>query len=164
MSGIDLPAIPFPADALHDARAVFVAGRPRVGFVRVDEVDGLAHIEALAVVPRRCAAGIGSGAAGGGLRVGARAGYPAVTLTTFADVPWNAPFFAARGFVESTTLTPGAGRTARLGARRRAGRVGRADASCGANSALRCPAPAAPPAAPLTRCPTRRPPAASPAA
>ena len=33
------------------------------------------------------------------------AGYPAITLITFADVPWNAPFYAARGFAE-TASTP----------------------------------------------------------
>jgi hypothetical protein len=33
-------------------------------------------------------------------------GYPAATVTTFADVPWNAPFFRRRGFVEITELTP----------------------------------------------------------
>ena len=27
-------------------------------------------------------------------------GLPALTLTTFVDVPWNAPWYAARGFVE----------------------------------------------------------------
>ena len=34
-------------------------------------------------------------------------GYPAVTLTTFRDVPWNAPFYSKLGFRELTELTPG---------------------------------------------------------
>ena len=34
------------------------------------------------------------------------AGYPAITVTTFAEVAWNMPFYAARGFAELTTLTP----------------------------------------------------------
>jgi hypothetical protein len=34
------------------------------------------------------------------------AGYRAVTLTTYAEVAWNAPFYAERGFVELTSLTP----------------------------------------------------------
>ena len=33
-------------------------------------------------------------------------GYRAITLTTYADVAWNAPFYSARGFVELTELTP----------------------------------------------------------
>ena len=33
--------------------------------------------------------------------------YPAITLTTYADISWNAPYYAARGFTEITELTPG---------------------------------------------------------
>jgi hypothetical protein len=35
-------------------------------------------------------------------------GYPAVTLRTFRDVPWNAPFYEHRGFhvVDSAELSP----------------------------------------------------------
>ena len=32
--------------------------------------------------------------------------YSAITLTTYADVPWNAPFYAGRGLVEIAELTP----------------------------------------------------------
>jgi len=30
----------------------------------------------------------------------------ALTLTTFRNVPWNAPFYARLGFEKMTTLTP----------------------------------------------------------
>ena len=33
-------------------------------------------------------------------------GYQAITLTTYADIAWNAPFYQTRGFVELTALTP----------------------------------------------------------
>ena len=33
-------------------------------------------------------------------------GMTALTLTTFRDVPWNAPFYARLGFEKMTTLTP----------------------------------------------------------
>ena len=35
--------------------------------------------------------------------------YPAVTLTTFRDVPWNAPFYTRLGFamLDELTLPPG---------------------------------------------------------
>ena len=33
-------------------------------------------------------------------------GMTALTLTTFRDVPWNAPFYARLGFEKITTLTP----------------------------------------------------------
>ncbi|WHP30724.1 GNAT family N-acetyltransferase [Trabulsiella odontotermitis] len=37
------------------------------------------------------------------------AGYPALTLTTFREVPWNAPFYAQLGFeiVDDARLAPG---------------------------------------------------------
>lgn len=33
-------------------------------------------------------------------------GLASLTLTTFRDVPWNAPFYARLGFEMITTLTP----------------------------------------------------------
>ncbi|MGS2874674.1 GNAT family N-acetyltransferase [Enterobacter huaxiensis] len=35
-----------------------------------------------------------------------RLGLASLTLTTFRDVPWNAPFYARLGFEKMTTLTP----------------------------------------------------------
>jgi ribosomal protein S18 acetylase RimI-like enzyme len=107
VAGIELPDLPFPLDELHEAKAVFVAGRPAVGFVRVDEVDGLAHIEELAVLPGRMREGIGTALLEAACAWAEGHGYPAVTLITFADVDWNAPFYAARGFVPVEQITPG---------------------------------------------------------
>jgi GNAT superfamily N-acetyltransferase len=107
VSGIDLPPIPFPVDALHDAKAILVAGRPAVGFVQVGEVDGLAHIEALAVIPGAMRRGVGTALLEAACTWARTTGYPAITLVTFADVSWNAPFCAARGFVEAGATSPG---------------------------------------------------------
>jgi GNAT superfamily N-acetyltransferase len=106
VAGIDLPLIPFPEDALADAKAVFVAGHPPVGFVRVDEVDGLAHVEALAVVPGHMREGLGTALLEAACAWAKQHHYPAITLITFADVAWNGPFYAARGFVEVDEFTP----------------------------------------------------------
>jgi GNAT superfamily N-acetyltransferase len=75
-----------------------------VAFVLVMLVDGLAHIEQVSVHPAYAHRGIGralidhvgSWAAGRGL--------PALTLTTFRDVPWNGPYYERIGF---RTLEPG---------------------------------------------------------
>jgi hypothetical protein len=40
-------------------------------------------------------------------------GYPAVTLTTFRDVPWNAPFYTRLGFAMLDELTLPAGLAAK---------------------------------------------------
>ncbi len=40
-------------------------------------------------------------------------GYPAVTLTTFREVPWNAPFYTRLGFAMLDELTLPAGLAAK---------------------------------------------------
>lgn len=106
VAGMDLPDLPFPLDALHESRAVFAAGRPPVGFVQVDEVDGVAHVQELAVLPSHMRKGLGSALLDAACEWARQAGYPAITLTTYEHVPWNGPFYASRGFVELTELTP----------------------------------------------------------
>jgi ribosomal protein S18 acetylase RimI-like enzyme len=66
--------------------------------VVVDEVDGNAHVEQVSVLPDHQGAGIGRALLD---RVGAWAlqnGRSAITLTTFAHVPWNAPLYRHFGF------------------------------------------------------------------
>ncbi len=106
VAGMDLPDIPYPVDALHDAKAVFVAGKPPVAFVQIEEVGGVAHVQELAVLPSHMRQGVGSALLDAACAWARDAGYRAITLTTYAEVPWNAPFYAARGFVEVTELTP----------------------------------------------------------
>jgi GNAT superfamily N-acetyltransferase len=106
VSGIDLPANSFPADSLDEARAVLVSGRPIVGYVRVDEVDGQAHLGGPSVVPGSMRQGIGSELIEAACRWARAHGYRAVTVSTFAEVPWNAPFFSRRGFVAFEDVTP----------------------------------------------------------
>ena len=107
VAGYALPEITIPVDAMHDALAIFVAGRPAVGFVWVSEVDGLAYIEELAVIPGRMRQGLGSALLEAACDWAAAEGFRAITLITFADVAWNAPFYAARGFTVVDDITPG---------------------------------------------------------
>lgn len=106
VAGMDLPDLPFPLDALHESRAVFVAGDPPVGFVQLDEVDGNAHVQELAVLPSHMRQGLGSALLDAACEWARENGYAAITLTTYAEVAWNAPFYEARGFVELEELTP----------------------------------------------------------
>jgi GNAT superfamily N-acetyltransferase len=106
VAGMDLPDVPYPVDAMHDAKAIFVAGKPAVAFVQIDEVGGVAHVQELAVLPSHMRQGLGSALLDTACTWAREAGYPAITLTTYAEVPWNAPFYAARGFVELPELTP----------------------------------------------------------
>jgi GNAT superfamily N-acetyltransferase len=106
VSGLNLPELPFPIDALHDSKIVYVAGRPPVAFVQLDEVDGNAHVQELAVLPAHMRQGLGSSLLDAACAWARDNGYQAITLTTYADVAWNAPFYAARGFIELDELTP----------------------------------------------------------
>lgn len=107
VSGLDLPRIPLASAALDAAKVIFVTGRPPVGFARVDEVDRLAHLAGLAMLPRDMRHGLGSALLEAACTWSSAHGYPAITLITYADVAWNAPFYSARGFVEVEELTPG---------------------------------------------------------
>lgn len=82
----------------RDALALFVAGRPCVGFARLETVDGGAHLEQLSVVPEYGRRGIGKALVVAAMSWASTAGYTSMTLSTFADVPFNAPFYAGCGF------------------------------------------------------------------
>jgi GNAT superfamily N-acetyltransferase len=77
---------------------VFVVGAPPVGFAQVGEADGNAHLEELAVLPGHMRQGLGTRLIETACAWAAEHGYPAITLTTYADVPWNAPYYERLGF------------------------------------------------------------------
>ena len=80
-----------------------------MGFARLEIVDGHAHLEQLSVHPTHGRRGIGGGLLFAACQWAADEGHSIITLCTFADVPWNAPFYARHGFapVSDTELTPG---------------------------------------------------------
>jgi GNAT superfamily N-acetyltransferase len=97
--GIELPPDE-PATELLDARHVLVADAPHpIGFAIINELDELAHLGQLAVHPVHNRHGVGSALLTAVCAWAQENGYPAITLTTFAEVPWNAPWYTARGFV-----------------------------------------------------------------
>ena len=77
-----------------------------VGFVHVLEPEGAAHLEQLAVLPEHGRLGHGRALVEAAMREAARRGHERITLRTYADVPFNAPFYASCGFAESTPDTP----------------------------------------------------------
>ncbi|RNL73331.1 GNAT family N-acetyltransferase [Streptomyces sp. I6] len=69
-----------------------------VAYLLTEPVDGAAHIEQLSVHPDFARRGLGRELIGH-LAAAARAGgLSALTLTTFTDVPWNAPYYTRIGF------------------------------------------------------------------
>ncbi|MFQ4147498.1 GNAT family N-acetyltransferase [Arthrobacter sp. LAPM80] len=91
---------PGTAEDYAGAFHIMVAGRPPVGFVRLEIVDGQAHLEQLAVSPDHAGQGIGRALVAAAKAWAREAGFAAMTLSTFSKVPFNAPFYASCGFVE----------------------------------------------------------------
>ena len=83
------------------------ADRP-IGYVLVDAVDGCAHIEQVTVGPDHQGVGIGRALIDEVHRWAQERAMPAVTLTTFRAVPWNAPLYEHLGFrvVEESEIGP----------------------------------------------------------
>ena len=72
-------------------------GKP-LGFAVANVLDGLAHLEELDVLPEAGGQGIGTTLVTTACDWAAAHGFPAITLSTFRDVPWNAPFYSRLGF------------------------------------------------------------------
>ncbi|MDM7989595.1 GNAT family N-acetyltransferase [Arthrobacter sp. zg-Y877] len=101
MTGVaGLPVLP-PVSTERELAAslhLLVAGKPPVGFARLEEVDGQAHLEQLSVHPDAAGAGLGRALVTAALDWAREQGYASMTLCTFADVPFNGPFYATCGF------------------------------------------------------------------
>ena len=72
--------------------------RALMGYVMARELDGALHVYELAVEPRFGRQGIGTALMRRAVAEGELRRLPRVTLTTFEDLPWNAPFYRRLGF------------------------------------------------------------------
>jgi GNAT superfamily N-acetyltransferase len=80
-----------------------------VAYLIADPVDGSLHIEQVSVHPRYARRGIGRRLIENLAQHAVAEGVPALTLTTFAGVPWNAPYYRRCGFqvLDDDALSPG---------------------------------------------------------
>jgi ribosomal protein S18 acetylase RimI-like enzyme len=85
---------------------LLVAGDPPAGFAHALLIDGAVHLEQLAVEPALGRRGIGTALVEAVCAEAAARGHDRVSLCTYADVPWNAPFYRRLGFREVTLLEP----------------------------------------------------------
>lgn len=69
-----------------------------IGYVLVDVVDGCAHIEQVSVRPDHQGSGVGRALVERVRTWATERGFPAITLTTFTDIAWNAPLYRHLGF------------------------------------------------------------------
>ena len=88
--------------------AVDSTNRP-IAYLLLDVVDGATHIEQVSVHPDHAREGIGRALIEHAAQWARTRGLPALTLTTYVDVPWNAPYYERLGFRSLATddETPG---------------------------------------------------------
>jgi ribosomal protein S18 acetylase RimI-like enzyme len=116
--GIGMPEIaddePFPIEVLAGylaagrAWAAVTAAGP-IGYLLADLIDGNVHIEQVSVHPRFARQGIGRRLIDHAAAYGQSVGAPGLTLTTFAEVAWNAPYYLRCGFevMDDAAITAG---------------------------------------------------------
>lgn len=79
-------------------------GEAMAGFLVSEPFSRELHIWEMDVLPRHQRRGIGAGLVRAAMIDARNSGFKALTLTTFRDVLWNAPFYARLGFEEVTAL------------------------------------------------------------
>ncbi|MDT7553080.1 MAG: 4-diphosphocytidyl-2-C-methyl-D-erythritol kinase, partial [Pseudonocardiales bacterium] len=98
--------VPFPQDVLArliDAGQVWVAcdaADTAVGVVIASVREGVVYVEEIDVLAEHGRRGLGGRMLDAVCAWAQERGYPAVTLSTFRDVPWNGPFYRKHGFVD----------------------------------------------------------------
>ncbi|GAA3633267.1 GNAT family N-acetyltransferase [Streptomyces chitinivorans] len=96
----------------HDAGLAWVVADDAdvpVAYLIADCVDGNLHVEQVSVHPESARRGVGRSLLEHLADHARSEGVPALTLTTFAQVPWNAPYYVRCGFqvMDDSGLTPG---------------------------------------------------------
>jgi GNAT superfamily N-acetyltransferase len=92
----------------HAWVAVDEEDRPRA-YLIAEPVDAALHIEQISVHPDAARRGVGRTLLAYAADRAREEGLTGLTLTTFAQVPWNAPYYLRIGFrvLEEAELTPG---------------------------------------------------------
>jgi GNAT superfamily N-acetyltransferase len=80
-----------------------------VGYAIAREVDGTLYLQEIDVAPEHGRRGIGSALVSTVCAWAKQQGYWIITLSTFRDVAWNAPFYSKLGFriLDESELTTG---------------------------------------------------------
>ncbi|MEV1024753.1 GNAT family N-acetyltransferase [Streptomyces sp. NPDC050264] len=80
-----------------------------VAYLVAEVIDGAFHIEQVTVHPDAARRGVGQTLIACAADCARDQGLAGLTLTTFADVPWNAPYYERLGFrrLSEAALTPG---------------------------------------------------------
>ncbi|WP_207210343.1 GNAT family N-acetyltransferase [Nocardioides zhouii] len=104
----DALASPAPSgqQRMSEPGFLLVAGDPAIGFAHVVDLESHAHLAQISVHPDHGRRGVGSALLEAAAERAALKGHGSLTLTTYADLPWNGPFYARHGFVEVAADEP----------------------------------------------------------
>ena len=94
------PSIPDLISFQQDGRAWVItdgADRP-VAYLLIDMVDGNAYVEQVSVHPEHARRGLGRTLLDTAAAWAEQHGLSALTLSTYSNVPWNAPYYERLGF------------------------------------------------------------------
>ncbi|KUL43458.1 GNAT family N-acetyltransferase [Streptomyces regalis] len=80
-----------------------------VGYLISEPVDGALHVEQVSVHPDHAHRRMGQALLAHAADRAREEGLTALTLTTFTEIPWNAPYYERLGFrvLDEAELTPG---------------------------------------------------------
>jgi predicted N-acetyltransferase YhbS len=101
------PAAVLGARIADGGLIVAVEGGEVVGFVMFRPVEDRAYVEQLDVLPAFEGRRIGAALLDAVTERARAAGLTGLSLSTFREVPWNAPYYRRLGFVAVEALTPG---------------------------------------------------------
>ncbi|MEV4259742.1 GNAT family N-acetyltransferase [Spirillospora sp. NPDC049652] len=108
--GIEFPPGPTVVEQMvgRDAE-ILVAGDPPAGYAVLSPLDGATHLDQISVHADLAGQGIGTRLLLAVRAHVAAAGSPGLSLLTFRDIAWNAPWYARHGFTElpEERWTPG---------------------------------------------------------
>lgn len=79
-------------------------GEAIIGFAAIGVVGRELHLDELSVARAHQRCGVGSLLVRAAKIDARNSGYSAITLNTYRDIPWNAPFYVRLGFVEVENL------------------------------------------------------------
>ena len=84
-------------------------GNKVIGYAITNEVDDTLYLQQIDVEPSHGRKGVGSKLINTVCAWAKSHGYRVISLSTFRDIPWNAPFYAKLGFqiLDESEITPG---------------------------------------------------------
>ncbi|MFW6773046.1 GNAT family N-acetyltransferase [Nocardioides sp. CPCC 205120] len=103
------PAAVLAAEVARGPAWVFTVDGRVVAYLLGDVVDGCAHVHQVSVHPDHAGRRHGAALVERLVAWAGDRGLPAVTLTTYRDVPWNGPYYRRLGFrwLADHEVTPG---------------------------------------------------------